>query len=396
MKHLNSTHMKKYVTLLLTCFVLTGLSAQENLDFSKKKETVSPEINPDHTVTFRLDAKEATKVQVQGDFLPTQTGGSADLTKGADGIWTYTSTRLASELYSYSFIIDGFKTHDPNNVYLIRDIASVVNVFLIPGEKADYYKVSEVPHGTVAKRWYDSPGLKMTRRMTVYTPAGYEQSKDNYPVLYLLHGVGGDEEAWMELGRTAQILDNLIAQGKAKPMLVVMTNGHTSNAAAPGASSKGFYKPEMMTPDVFNGDMETSFGDVIKFIEGNYRVKKDKPNRAIAGLSMGGFHSLWISANYPNTFDYVGLFSPAIMPPNNATAAIYQNLDNKLETQKKNGYKLYWIAIGKTDFLYKNVTDYRSKLDAMSFKYIYEESEGGHTWSNWRVYLTEFAPMLFK
>ena len=179
-------------------------------------------------------------------------------------------------------------------------------------------------------------------------------------------------------------------------MIVVMANGHVINTAAPGESSKGFYKPEMMTPDVFNGQMEQSFKDVISFIETNYRVKKDKASRAIAGLSMGGFHSLYISANYPNTFDYIGLFSPAIMPPNNNTAEVYKDLDIKLEAQKKNGFKLYWIACGKTDFLYKNVTGYQENLDKMNFSYIYHESEGGHTWANWRVYLSEFAPLLFK
>lgn len=389
--------MKKSIVLLYVALISMTINAQENLDFSAKKEIVSPEINPDNSVTFRLLAPEAKKVQVQSDFLPSKgwEQGKADLIKDPNGIWIYTTDKLKSELYSYTFVVDGIKVHDPNNVYLIRDVASVVNVFLIGNGQADVYKVKDVPHGTVSKRWYESSGLKTTRRMTVYTPAGYENSKEKYPVLYLLHGVGGDEEAWMSLGRMSQIMDNLIAEKKAKPMIVVATNGHTSNTAAPGESSKGYYKPIMMTPDVFDGAMEKNFGEVIQFVEDNYRVKKDKANRAIAGLSMGGFHSLWISANYPNTFDYVGLFSPAIMPPNNATSDIYQNLDSKLEAQKKNKYKLYWIAIGKSDFLYKNVSDFREKMDKIDFKYNYTESEGGHTWANWRVYLSEFTPLLF-
>ena len=389
--------MKNYLFLLMMQLTLV-LSAQENLDFSGKKEITSPEIHTDNSVTFRFQAADAKKVSIQGDFLPAIgfAPGTADLKKDSLGIWTITTEKLPSELYSYWFVVDGLKVQDPNNVYLIRDVASVVNVFLVGNGQADLYKVSNVAHGTVSKRWYDSPGLKMTRRLTVYTPPGYEQSKENYPVLYLLHGVGGDEEAWMQLGRASQILDNLIAQKKAKPMIVVMTNGHTSNTAAPGESSKGFYKPIMMTPDVFTGDMETNFGDVVRFTESNYRAKKDKANRAIAGLSMGGFHSLWISANNPDSFDYVGLFSPAVLPPNNATAAIYQNLDEKLKKQAAAKYKLYWIAIGSTDFLYKNVAAYREKLDGLNFKYQYNESKGGHTWSNWRVYLAEFAPLLFK
>src|SRR5690606_38103369 len=148
-----------------------------------------------------------------------------DFKEGANGIWEYTTEQpLPSELYSYSFIIDGIKTSDPNNMYLVRDVASLTNIFLVGGGQADYYKVNNVAHGTVSKRWYNSPTLKKDRRITIYTPAGYETSNLEYPVLYLLHGMGGDEEAWNTLGRTIQIMDNLIAQGKAKPMIVVMPN----------------------------------------------------------------------------------------------------------------------------------------------------------------------------
>lgn len=390
--------MKKKVLFLAIALVANwALMAQQNLDWGGPG-IISPQVNPDHTVTFRLKAPNARNVEIQGDWLPLKGWfpGTEKMKKGADGIWTCTTSVLPSELYSYSFIADSLKMTDPNNVYLIRDVATVVNVFLVDGGVADLFKVSDVPHGSVTRRWYDSPSLHMTRRMTIYTPPGYENGKEKYPVLYLLHGVGGDEEAWMALGRTSQILDNLIAQGKAKPMIVVMPNGHASNTAAPGESSKGYYKPVMMTPDVFNGEMEKSFGDIIKFIENNYRVQADKAHRAIAGLSMGGFHSLQISANYPNIFDYVGLFSAAITAPNNSKAAVYQDFDKKLNAQLSNGYKLYWVGIGKTDFLYNNVAEYRQKLDKMGMKYIYHESEGGHTWVNWRRYLTEFVPLLFK
>lgn len=391
--------MKRIHLIIITLlFSMLSVYAQENLDFMGKTGITSPEIHDNNTVTFRLKAPHATNVKVQGSWIPGQgyVQGTVDMIKATDGVWSYTTQVLPSELYSYSFIVDGLKMNDPNNVYSIRDVASVVNIFLIGGGQAELYKVNDVPHGTVARQWYSSPTLNMTRKMTIYTPPGYEQGKKSYPVLYLLHGVGGDEEAWMSLGRTSQILDNLIAQGKAEPMIVVMPNGHTSNTAAPGESSKGFYKPIMMTPDVSNGDMEKSFNDVISFVEDNYRVKKGKADRAVAGLSMGGFHSLYISANYTNTFDYIGLFSPAIMPPNNAASTIYQKLDEKLKIQKENAYKLYWIAIGKEDFLYKNVSDHRQKLDQMNFKYTYIESSGGHSWVNWRIYLSQFVPLLFK
>lgn len=389
--------MKRIFFILTICLISTGLLAQQNLDFSPKAEVVSPQINKDNTVTFRLMAPNAQSVKLQGDWMPSEgwTPKLQDLQKDENGLWSFTTQVLPSDLYSYTFIVDGLKVLDPNNVYQVRDVATVMNIFLVEGGLGDLYKVQDVPHGTVTRCWYDSPKLDSPRRITIYTPPGYESSTDKYPVFYLLHGMGGDEEAWMALGRASQILDNLIAQGKAKPMIVVMPNGHTSNTAAPGESDKGFYKPDMRTPDVFSGDMEANFGDVIKFVEDNYRVKSDKQSRAITGLSMGGFHSLYISANYPNTFDYVGLFSPAILPPANAASTIYADLEAKLLAQKANGYRLYWIAIGNTDFLFQNVVDYRSKLDEMKFTYQYRESDGGHIWANWRLYLSEFAQMLF-
>ncbi len=369
-------------------------------------QIISPEVNPDKSVTFRVQAPAADSVQITGDFLPpvkmkTQFGtfdapGVANLVKDEKGVWTFTSQPLQSDLYLYNVIVDGFKTTDPNNVYMIRDVSSVFSVFIVGGGKGDLYTVNKVPHGSVTRRWYDSPGNGMSRRLTIYTPPGYEKSAEKYPVLYLLHGMGGDEEAWIALGRTSQIMDNLIAQGKAKPMIVVMTNGNVVQEAAPGESSLGFYKPTMQLDHTMDGKFEETFPDVIKFIESNYRVKADKSNRAIAGLSMGGYHSLHISRYYPNTFDYVGLFSAAIMPNENVQSKVYQNFDATLQTQMKNGYKLYWIGIGKSDFLYKNVTDYRAKLDGMGMKYTYQETEGGHTWTNWRVYLSQFVPLLFK
>lgn len=382
----------KFIFYLLLLSPLIG-NAQENLDFSKKKTILSPEING-KKVIFRLLAPEAKTVKLLGNWMV-----PADLnsgTKDSNGVWSFTKNELNPDIYTYSFMVDGVKANDPNNAYQVRDVASVMSMFIVDGPESSNFTVKNVPHGTIAKRWYTSKGLKEDRRLTIYTPPGYEASKEKYPVLYLLHGMGGDEEAWMTLGRASQILDNLIAQGKAKPMIVIMPNGHTSNSAAPGESSKGFYKIDMVTPDIFTGDMEANFNEIIAFTEQNYRVKSDAKNRAIAGLSMGGFHSLYISANQPKTFDYIGLFSPAILPPENKKSPIYENLDAKLKDQKANAYRLYWVAIGKTDFLYKHVTEFRHKLDEMNFSYQYVESEGGHTWSNWRKYLTDFVPQLFK
>ncbi|MCB0665899.1 MAG: esterase family protein, partial [Saprospiraceae bacterium] len=252
-----------------------------------------------------------------------------------------------------------------------------------------------VPHGTILHRWYDSPTLNMDRRITIYTPPGYEQSTKNYPVLYLLHGAGGDEDSWLMHGRVAQIMDNLISDGKAEPMLVVMPNGNVVQDGGYGQSSAGLSKPEFLLPRSMNGEFEASFSDIIKFIEGAYRVKNDMGNRAIAGLSMGGFHTMHISRYYPNTYGYVGLFSAAILPRDDITGEVYKNIDSTLLGQKENGLKLYWIAIGQTDFLYEANRDFRKKLDEIGLKYAYLETEGGHTWKNWRVYLRNFASIIF-
>lgn len=362
------------------------------------EQIVSPEINEDNTVTFRLKVPKATEVKLSGDWMPPEgwTPGSVPMQKDDKGIWSFTTKVLPSDLYGYSFNIDGLKIADPNNVYSIRDVASATNVFIIGGGKADLYSVNNVPHGTVSRTWYDSPGNNKKRRLTIYTPPGYETSNKKYPVLYLLHGMGGDEEAWIALGRTSQILDNLIAQGKAKPMIVVMPNGNVVQEAAPGESSDGYKKPSMMLPNTMEGTYEKTFIDVMNFVEKTYRIDANKENRAVAGLSMGGFHSLHISRHYANKFAYVGLFSAAILPDQKVDSEIYKNIDETLQVQMDNGYELYWISIGSKDFLYKGNEEYRAKLDKMGMKYKYVESEGGHTWTNWRDYLTEFTPLLFK
>ena len=387
--------MKK-IFLISTLLALTsaGILAQQSL-MPDRNTLISPEIHNDHSVTFRLFAPQAKEVRLVSDCLP-EGKNFEDLQKDESGLWSCTINKLNPELYGYTFSVDGVKVIDPNNVYFIRDVANVFNIFLIDGERADLYKVNDIPHGSLTKVWYHSPTLNKERRMTIYTPPGYESSNQNYPVLYLLHGMGGDENAWTELGRASQILDNLIARGAAKPMIVVMPNGHVIIDAAPGETADGFYKPNTFRlRGSFAGEMEKSFPDIIQFVEKNYRVKADKAHRAIAGLSMGGLHSIAISANYPNTFDYIGLFSAAT-PQENEKIEVYHNLDQKFKLQKENGYQLYWIGMGKTDFLYQSGALLRNKLDEIDMKYTYYESQGGHTWRNWRIYLSEFAPLLFK
>lgn len=396
--------MNRFLTIAASAALALAANAQQAL--WGVPQLISPEVNADQTVTFRLNAPAAKSVQVTGDFLPTRKiqtpfgefdgPGFASLAKNSDGLWEFTSDKLNPELYSYTFVVDSLGMTDPSNVYTIRDVASVTNIFMIPGDRASLYAVNDVPHGTVSRIWYDSPSLGMKRRMSVYTPAGYEQGKDSYPVLYLLHGMGGDEEAWLALGRAAQIMDNLIAQGKAEPMIVVMTNGNASQEAAPGETHYGLLAPTTALPKTMEGSFETSFPEVVNFIDKTYRTKADKAHRAIAGLSMGGFHSCHISKEYPDMFDYVGLFSAAIMPSQQTDSPIYKDVEAKLKTQFEKKPKLYWIAIGDKDFLYQANQDFRKMLDANSYPYTYYETPDGHIWKNWRIYLTEFAPKLFK
>ena len=380
MKHL-------LLTLCALCSMLFA-SAQEALGESTLP--TSPEQHADRTVTFRYNAPQATQVVVSGDFATEQ----LPMVRNAEGIWEATTAPLASELYTYSFLVDGVRTIDPSNVYTVRDIATVSNLFIVRGERGDLYSVQQVPHGTVSRVWYPSPSLGIERRMTIYTPPGYEQGKGRYPVLYLLHGMGGDEEAWIALGRTAQILDNLIATGKAEQMIVVMTNGNAIQQAAPGHCPEGLYTPQFKLPKTMEGSFEQSFADIIAFVDKHYRTYPKREKRAIAGLSMGGFHALHISRSMPKTFDWVGLFSAATMKGENE--AFYGDWDATLQAQRNIGLSLYWIGCGTDDFLWKMNADFRQKLDAMGFPYTFRESDGGHTWRNWRIYLNEFAQLIFK
>jgi enterochelin esterase family protein len=366
---------------------------------------ISPEILPDKRVTFRLYAKDVSKVTVSGEW---QSGFNTaeTMVKNDTGLFTLTVGPLKPELYGYTFTIDGVRGIDPANIQVRRDGANYQSFFIIPGAESDlYFHKNDVAHGNIAKVWYKSDVIGFNRRMYVYTPAGYETGTQKYPVFYLLHGAGGDEDAWSNMGRTAQIMDNLIAQGKAKPMIVVMTNGNANQAGAQNdvppvqlQDGQGMAAYTRMA-----GKFEEHvIKDVVPYIEKNYRTLTGKENRAIAGLSMGGGHTQTITNNNPGFFDYIGVYSMGIMnmggQQQNAEAAAKaeQERITKLLALNKSGYKLYWIACGKDDFVYQSVITLRSTLDKVGLKYIYRESTGGHTWANWRIYLSEFAPMIFK
>jgi enterochelin esterase family protein len=370
--------------------------------FRMPPRIVSPEILPDNKVTFRIYAKDASNISVSGEWQA-GFGASEALVRNDTGLFSLTIGPLKPELYAYTFTVDGAKTIDPNNVQVRRDGLNYQSYFIIPGPESDLYlQKNDVPHGTVTKVWYKSEVLGLQRRVYVYTPAGYEAGSQKYPVFYLFHGGGGDEDAWTNMGRAAQIMDNLIAQGKAKPMIVVMTNGNANQAGAqnevPPLPSTG--EQSMAAFQRYAGKFEEHLvKDVVPFIEKNYRALTGMANRAIAGLSMGGEHTQTITNNNPGMFGYIGVFSMGIMnfgPQSPDAAKIEQERIAKLEVLKNSGYKLYWIACGKDDFVYQGVVTLRSTLDKIGMKYVYRESTGGHTWANWRIYLSEFAPMLFK
>jgi enterochelin esterase-like enzyme len=365
-----------------------------------RQRIISPEILPDNRVTFRLFAPKADTVKLVCDWM-TGTQSRVMMVKNDTGLWSVTLGPLPPEVYGYTFNLDGVIVIDPSNPLIKRDVRNNTSILLISDE-TDFYSVKEVPHGTLAKVWYNSPTLNLNRRMYVYTPAGYEDNKNtNYPVLYLLHGSGGDEDAWTQLGRAPTIMDNLIALGKAKPMIVVMTNGNANQQAEMGYSPTS--ASQMVRPTVapvlsgapggnaISGRFEESLvKDVIPFIESHYRVLKDKNNRAIAGLSMGGGHTQRITLTYPEMFAYIGVFSMGIRTVND-------DLENQFKVLKSKNPRLYYVAVGKDDQLtFQSSQNLVAILKKNGFNYIYNETSGWHSWSNWRIYLSDFAPRLFK
>jgi enterochelin esterase-like enzyme len=277
---------------------------------------------------------------------------------------------------------------DPKNAHAMRDGVRYASMLIVPGEASDLFEVNDIPHGTLSKIWYDSPSLKLNRRMYVYTPPGYESRNEKYPVFYLLHGGGGDEDAWTALGRANYILDNLIAEGRAKPMIIVMTNGNafqtSSLRTAPDA-------PELTMENYrqYAGWFEKSLvQDVIPFVEKTYRVKAGKENRAIAGLSMGGGHTVTATTEYPEVFGYIGVFSAGIWEGT-------EGLEGKFLALKKSGINKYWVGCGKDDFVMESNKRLLDMLEKTGIEHEYHESAGGHTWANWRDYLSIFATKLF-
>jgi enterochelin esterase-like enzyme len=362
---------------------------------------ISPEILTDHRVTFRISAPNAADVVLNGDWPD---GGNVKMSKNEEGIWAVTVGPLDPEFWGYTYSVDGVRTLDPGNPDTKRDGIRYDNILLIPGPESSLYEVKNVPHGSVSMVWYDSPTLKMARRMYVYTPPGYERGRDRYPVLYLLHGGGGDEDAWFTLGRANLIMDNLIIQRKAEPMIVVMPNGNANQKMATGSGPIEGQSSSMQprTPKNITANSRSSaadaaelfpkslVGDIVPYIEKHFRVKDEMESRAIAGLSMGGGQTMTTTALYPGTFGYIGVWSIG-------SRLTDEQLSLRLSIIKAAGAKLYHVGCGVDDRLaHTGSTRLVEQLKKLDMWYRFKETTGGHTWFNWRIYLNDFATQLFR
>jgi enterochelin esterase-like enzyme len=359
---------------------------------------VSPDVHADRRVSFRLAAPDAQRVELRspGDIPGSIASGGLSpfpLTKNSDGIWETTLGPLPAGAYRYVFAVNGVAVVDSRNPATSQTNTTVYSLAIVSG--SDVFDTRAVPHGAVASVLYESTSLGGIRRMHVYTPPGYSNSRDRYPVLYLLHGAGDVDESWSSVGRAGTILDNLIADHKAKPMLIVMPAGHTNGAgAAIGSTSRADASNATIGggPDPFLNDFVT---DLMPYVEKNYRVQTDRDHRAIAGLSMGGGQTLNIALPHLDRFAYIGVFSSGI-PANVAESWEREHLGELENSAAKRGLRLLWFGTGKDDFV---MTTTRSSVELMKkhgFVPVFVESEGGHTWSNWRDYLSTFAPQLFR
>ena len=355
---------------------------------------VSPELLVDRRVVFRLRVPQAQNVRLVGADIPGN-GKGAQLTVGANAVWEITLGPIEPGTYRYNFNVDGLTVIDPRNPATSESNDNTWSLVHVPG--SEFMDTRDVPHGAVAAVTYRSSALGRFRRMHIYTPPGYTAGGGKLPVFYLLHGAGDSDASWASVGRAGFILDNLIADKKAKPMIVVMPAGHTSS---------GGFRPPTANDDFMRDFLE----DVVPYVEKNYRVLTDRSNRAIAGLSMGGNQSLAVAVPHLDKFGYVGVFSSGLIamymtgrpggptPPSPPPGPNWEE-QNKAALENasaKKGLKLFWFSTGKDDFLLETTRKTVELFKRYGFNPVYEESSGAHTWINWRNYLNEFAPLLFR
>jgi enterochelin esterase-like enzyme len=338
-----------------------------------------PQILPDNRVLFRIKAPEAQKMQID-------LGKKYDMVKDTGGYWVVTTEPISRGFHYYSLLIDGVAVADPGSetFYGMGRMASGIE---IPYQGGDYYALKDVPHGDIRIKRYLSKTTNTWREMYIYTPPGYDNSTEKYPVLYLLHGGGEDQRGWATQGKTDLILDNLIAENKAKPMLIVMLDGNMGNSRGIAGFNENVLR-------AFENELKQA---AIPFVESNYRVETDAKNRALAGLSMGGLQTLYAGIKNTDQFAYLGVFSSGWFANNpDLSNPQYEFMKNNA-TAINNNLKQLWISMGgKEDIAHKNCEVMMAKFDELGVKYTYSEYAGGHTWPVWRHDLFEFAQLLFK
>lgn len=389
--------MKRLIVLaLLTVVTAFSASSQEMTSLLFRPPVQSPELS-EEGLTLRYRAPKARQVSLMASWTGYR---PVPMQQDAEGVWSITLPRPEPELYTYTFLVDGLSVLDPSNVFVQRDGKRYMNAVLVPGGYADDYAECPKP-GNLEHVWYYSAENDMTRRMYVYTPYGYNRNdkKTKYPVLYLLHGGGGDEDAWSTLGRTCQILDNLIASGEAKPMFVVMPNGNPSQYAAQtlGIPEK---KLEREYPSMFD-NYSSLVNDIIPYIEKNYPVIKDRRGRAVAGLSMGGGQSCFIAFRNVDKFANVGIFSSGLI---GSSAIGGEPFDAEAlfpgfysDPKKYNRFDVIYLSCGEQDNRIDGMLEFRDKMNAAGYKgIIWEQFPGHHEWKVWRRNLDSFVQLIFK
>ena len=384
---------------LATLLISPSASAQRS--GPQGPQVVSPEVSAERKITFRILAPNVQAVKVGGGDIPgIATNGV--MAKGTNGVWEVTVGPVNPGAYRYNFNVDGLSVIDPRSAAISESNNNVWSLVQVPG--AEFMDTLDVPHGAVAAVTYYSKALGKFRRMHVYTPPGYEKGKGKFPVFYLLHGAGDSDDAWTSVGRAGNILDNLIAAGRAKPMVVVMPAGHTRTGPTPRPAAPPTGTPAQLPKDEFTQDFES---DILPHVEKKYRVYTDRKNRAIAGLSMGGAQTLNIGIPNLEKFAYLGVYSSGVFGIAGGGRGANRNapqgpsfeerhaaiLDN---AKLKKGLKLFWFATGKDDFLVETSRKTVEMFQKHNFDVVYKETEGAHTWDKWREYLNEFAPKLFQ
>lgn len=386
---MNTRRMTSLITLMTLLLALALTNATQAQRGPRGPQVVSPELSDDSEVTFRILAPKAESVRLGGSDIP-GLGQGKEMTKGENGVWEVTLGPLDPGAYRYNFNVDDVSVIDPRNTSISESNMNVWSLVYVPG--SDFMDKKEVPHGAVAKVHYYSSSLKRFRRMHVYTPPGYQSGEGKYPVFYLLHGAFDCDNSWSTVGRAGFILDNLIAAKKAKPMVVVMPAGHTGPFRFGGSRS---------ARDEFKEDF---IHDIMPYIEKNYRVHNDRKNRAIAGLSMGGAQTLNIAIPKLDDFAYIGVYSSGIFgitgrgPGGSDSGPSWEEQHKEIleNDELKKGVELFWFATGKDDFLIETSQATVDMFKKHGFDVVYKETEGGHTWINWRNYLNEFTPQLFN